>query len=184
MQIPSVTVFMDGFALGAEEYNKVHGTKVQVLGWDPVKQTGLFTGDFSNQDKGKTTAENLMQEGADIILPVAGPVGLGAAAAVKQNGKAYIIGVDTDWTVSAPDFADITLTSILKNMDVSVYDAGKQVLDGKFAGGSYLGTLENGGVGLAPFHNLESVVPADLAKELEQIKADIIAGKIATTPAK
>ena len=55
-----------------------------------------------------------MDEGADIIMPVAGPVGLGAAAAIKERGNAYIIGVDSDWFLTSPDYADITLTSVMK----------------------------------------------------------------------
>ncbi len=186
MQIPTVTIFMDGFAMGVKYYNEKHNTKVQVLGWTPGATpnsgTGLFTGDFNNQDKGKSTAQNLMQEGADIIMPVAGPVGLGAAAAVKAAGKGYIIGVDTDWTVSAPEYTDITLTSVEKKMDVAVFDAIKAVLDGTFKGGNYVGTLANKGVDISPFHSLDSVVPADLKTELDQVRADIIAGKIKTSP--
>lgn len=182
IQIPTVTVFMDGFALGVKYYNEKHNANVEALGWDPVAKTGLFTGDFNNQDKGKTTAQNLMQEGADIIMPVAGPVGLGAAAAVKEAGTGYIIGVDTDWTVSAPEYTDITLTSVEKKMDVAVFDAIKSVQDGTFAGGDYVGTLENKGVDISPFHNLDSMVPADLKTELDQIRADIIAGNVKTSP--
>jgi basic membrane protein A len=119
-----------------------------------------------------------MDEGADIIMPVAGPVGLGTAAAVQERGNAYIIGVDTDWYVSAPEYASIILTSVLKNMDVAVFDAAKAVAGGNFAGGFYVGTLENDGVGLASFHDLDSMVPADLKAELTDVKAKIISGEI------
>lgn len=104
IQIPPVTVFMDGFALGVRYYNEKHGTNVEVLGWDPEKQTGLFTGNFESTDDGRQMGLTLMDEGADIILPVAGPVGLGTAAAVQERGNAWIIGVDTDWTVSASQY--------------------------------------------------------------------------------
>jgi basic membrane protein A len=150
LQIPPVTAFMDGFWHGVQYYNAQHGTSVEVLGWDPATQTGLFTGNFESTDDGRTFGENLMDEGADIIMPVAGPVGLGTAAAVQERGNAWIVGVDTDWTVSAPDYADVVLTSVLKNMDVAVYGQIEAVVNGTFAGGSdYLGTLANGGVGLA-----------------------------------
>jgi phosphate/phosphite/phosphonate ABC transporter binding protein len=126
--------------------------------------------------------ETLMDEGADIIMPVAGPVGLGTAAAVQERGNAYLIGVDSDWYLTAPDYKDITLTSVMKLMDVTTFNVIKSAMDGTFKGGVTLGTLENGGVGLAPFHDLDSVVPAELKTELAQIKADIIAGKVATAP--
>src|SRR3990170_3433687 len=80
IQIPPVTVFMDGFALGVDYYNQQKGTNVEVLGWDPATQTGLFTGNFESTDDGRLMGETLMDEGADIIMPVAGPVGLGTAA--------------------------------------------------------------------------------------------------------
>jgi basic membrane protein A and related proteins len=182
IQIPPVTVFMDGLALGVAHYNSVHGTNVEVLGWDPATQTGLFTGNFESTDDGRAMGETLMDEGADIIMPVAGPVGLGTAAAVQERGGGYIIGVDTDWTVTAPDYAAITLTSVLKNMDVTTFNAIQSVLDGTFAGGVTVGTLENGGVGLAEFHALDSMVSAELKAELEQVRADVIAGTLSATP--
>jgi basic membrane protein A and related proteins len=182
IQIPPVTVFMDGFALGAAYYNSKHGTSVEVLGWDPATQTGLFTGNFESTDDGRAMGETLMDEGADIIMPVAGPVGLGTAAAVQERGGGYIVGVDTDWTVTAPDYAAITLTSVLKNMDITTLNAIKSAMDGTFAGGVTVGTLENGGVGLAEFHSLDSMVSAELKAELEQVRADIIAGTLKATP--
>jgi len=180
IKIPPVTIFMVGFESGVKYYNQKHNANVQVLGWSNETQEGTFVGNFESKDDGRRVAESLMQEGADIILPVAGPVGLGSAAAVKERGNAWIIGVDTDWTVSAPEFADVTLTSVMKNMDVAVFDFIKAVKEGTFKGGTYVGTLANNGVGIAPFHQAESVVPAEIKAELEQIKADIIAGKINT----
>jgi basic membrane lipoprotein Med (substrate-binding protein (PBP1-ABC) superfamily) len=91
-----------------------------------------------------------MGEGADIIMPVAGPVGLGTAAAAQEAGDVYIIGVDTDWTVSSPEYSAITFTSVMKNMDVAVFEAIEEVVDGTFQGGLFVGTLENDGVGLPP----------------------------------
>ncbi|HVP21847.1 MAG TPA: BMP family ABC transporter substrate-binding protein, partial [Anaerolineaceae bacterium] len=110
-------------------------------------------------------------------------VGLGAAAAVKANGKALIIGVDQDWTVTNPDYTSITLTSVEKVIHVAVYSAAEAVQNGTFKGGAYTGTLENNGVRLSPFHDLDSKVPADLKAELDQLKADIIAGKVSVKPA-
>ena len=60
--------------------------------------TGLEVGNFSDVDKGKTITLGLLDEGADIIMPVAGPVGAGTLAAVKERG-ALMVGVDTDWSV-------------------------------------------------------------------------------------
>lgn len=178
LNIPTVTIFMKGFQAGVNYYNTQKSASVQVLGWDTTKNDGLFTGNFNSTDDGRKFAESLMQEGADIIMPVAGPVGLGSAAVCKETGKCMIVGVDTDWFVSAPEYQDVELTSVRKNMDVAVFDAVKSAQDGSFKGGIYIGTLANNGVALAPFHNFESKVPATLQAELDQIKADIISGKI------
>ncbi|HSR47473.1 MAG TPA: BMP family ABC transporter substrate-binding protein [Anaerolineales bacterium] len=179
IQIPPVTVFMDGFSLGVDYYNQQHGTAVEVLGWDPATQTGLFTGNFESTDDGRAMGESLMDEGADIIMPVAGPVGLGTAAAVQERGNAWIVGVDNDWAIVNSEYAAVILTSVLKNMDVTTLAAIRAVVDGTFQGGVTVGTLANGGVGLAP---LTGPVPDGLQAELDQVKADIIAGTIATSP--
>ncbi len=182
LQIPPVTVFMDGFALGAAYYNEVHGTSVEVLGWDPSTQTGLFTNNFESLEDGRLMGEQLMDEGVDIIMPVAGPVGLGTAAAAEERGDTYIIGVDADWVLTNPQYAAITLTSVLKNMDVTTMNVIKSVIDGSFAGGVNVGTLENGGVGLASFHDLADMVSADLQAELDDVAAKLIAGELSAIP--
>ncbi len=182
INIPPVTDFMDGFALGVQYYNEENNAKVEVLGWDVKKHDGLFTGNFESTDDGRRMGETLMDEGADIIMPVAGPVGLGTAAAVKERGNASIIGVDTDWTVSAPEYADIVLTSVEKRLDLSGVAAAKAIAAGVFAGGTKLATLQNGQIGISPFHSFESQVPDSVKEDLKQIMADIIAGKIKTKP--
>jgi len=182
LQIPTVTAFMDGYALGAAHYNDMHGTSVEVLGWDPVAQTGLFAGNFESLEDGRNLGTSLMDEGADIIMPVAGPVGLGTAAAAQERGNVYIIGVDADWVLTNPQYADITLTSVLKNMDVTTLNVIQSVIDGTFTGGVTVGTLENGGVGLAPFHNLSGMVSADLQGELDTVAQQVISGELSSTP--
>ncbi len=184
INIPPVTIFMNGFAAGILDFNKENGTSVQLLGWDPAKQDGTFTGDFTNQDNGKRIAEQFISQGADIILPVAGPVGLGAAAAAQDAGNVMMIGVDTDQFVSAPEYDKLWLTSIEKHIDVAVYTAIDQVITNTFQGGGlYVGTLKNDGVGIAPFHEFDSKVPADLKTKLDQLKAGIIAGTVSVDPA-
>jgi basic membrane protein A len=163
-------------------YNEQNGTNVQVLGWDPATQTGLFTGNFESTDDGRAMGETLMDEGADIIMPVAGPVGLGTAAAAQERGNVYIIGVDNDWTQTAPEYADIILTSVLKKMDVTTFEAIQSALEGTFEGGVTVGTLENGGVDISGFNALDSMVTDDVKTALEEIRAGIIAGDLQTSP--
>lgn len=180
INIPPVTVFMDGFYYGVQKYNADNGTNVEVLGWNPADQKGLFTENFESLDDGRTFAQNLVDEGADIVMPVAGPVGLGSAALASELGtdKLMIIGVDSDQFESDTANAGVYLTSVLKNMDVTTFNAIKAVADGTFEGGVTVGTLENGGVGLAPFHDMDGSVPQELKDQLETIKAGIIDGSV------
>lgn len=179
INIPTVTIFMDGFQAGMEHYNEEKGANVELAGWDAANpDKGLFTGDFENQDNGKQVTESLLGEGADIVMPVAGPVGLGAAAAAQDAGGASLVWVDTDGCVSAEEFCPLFLTSVLKNMDVAVYDTIEEALNDEFEGGLYSGTLENNGVGIAPFHEFETQVSDELKQEVEDIKAQIIDGSL------
>lgn len=176
-----VTDFMDGYFAGAMYHNQEKGTDVQVLGWDPEAQDGLFTGDFENQDNGRRVTEDLIAEGADVIHPVAGPVGLGTTAAVEDSSEEdAVVWVDTDGCVSAEEFCPVFLTSVMKNIDVAVFNATQQVVDGTFEGGLFVGTLENEGVGLAPFHDFEDQISDETKSELEEIRSGIIAGDIST----
>ena len=123
-----------------------------------------------------------MQEGADVVFAVAGPVGLGAMAAVqdanKAGGNAMFIGVDVDQFLSAPEYQDIMLSSVMKRIDNGVKGAIGSVVDGTFKGGVSVNNLANEGTGLAPYHNFDSKVPAELKSAVDQIKQDLIAGKI------
>ena len=180
VNIPPVTIFMDGFYRGAMAYNAANGAKVKVLGWDPAKQKGLFTENFESLDDGRSFAQNLVDEGADIVMPVAGPVGLGSAALAKELGpdKLMIIGVDSDQFESDTANQSVYLTSVLKNMDVTTFNAISSVLDGTFAGGVTVGTLANGGVGLAPFHDMDASVPQALKDQIEARRAGISDGSV------
>jgi len=181
IQLPTVTIFMKGFQAGVEYWNAQKKDTVKVLGWDTKADKGLFTGTFTEPDKGKTAAKSLIDEGADVILPVAGLTGNGAFTAAKDAKNVMAIGVDTDQCVSVPDACPVLLTSVRKNMDVAVFNAIKAVQDGTFKGGTnFIGTLANDGVSIAPFHEFDSKIPADLKKELDQVKADIISGKVKT----
>jgi basic membrane protein A len=183
-QFSTVTIYMDGFAAGVYYYNKQKNAHVKVLGWNPAKQTGTFVGDFTSQDKGQNITNALIQQGADVIFPVAGNVGLGAAAAVQAtNGKATMEWVDTDGCVSAPQYCSLFLTSVQKGIAVSVEAAIKAAAAGSFQGGNYEGTLANGGVALAPYHQFDSKIPSSLKSELDTIKQGIISGTISVKPA-
>ena len=182
MNIPTVTIFMDGYADGVKYYNEQKGKDVKLLGWNKDAQDGTFTGDFEKQDVGKQVTQNFLDQGADIVMPVAGPVGKGAGAALndaKAAGKdVKLIWVDSDGYLTAPDYKGIMLSSVMKLMGEAVETVVKDDKDGNFSNTPYVGTLANDGVQLAPFHDLDSQVPAELKSELEQIKKDIVDGKL------
>lgn len=178
IKIPTVTIFMKGFEAGVKYYNQKHGTNVEVLGWKTADDEGLFTGNFESTDDGRRFAESLMQEGADIILPVAGPVGLGTAAVCKETKGCLVIGVDADWYDTAPEYREVELTSVLKKINVAVYKTIQDLLEGKFTGGTVTYTIADGGVDIAPYHEFDDDVPADLKAEIEQAKQDLINGVI------
>ncbi|MCT2006324.1 BMP family ABC transporter substrate-binding protein [Micrococcus lylae] len=180
MELPTVTIFMEGFAEGVEYYNEQKDEDVKVLGWDNDAKTGSFIGDFSNQAAGKTNTANFINEGADIIMPVAGPVGLGTLDAVEEAGEdkgVKVIWVDSDGYEST-DKGQYILTSVMKNMGQSVTDVIAEDLKGEFTHEAYLGTLENEGVGLAPYHDFDGEVPEDLKKEVEDLRQQIIDGDV------
>jgi basic membrane protein A len=182
MLIPPVTIFMDGFWEGVQHYNKTKGKDVKVLGWDENKPKSGSTADhFNNQAKGKSITQNFIEQGADIIFPVAGGTGLGAAAAAQEtDGKVSVIWVDTDGCEFASQYCNVFLTSVLKDVKGAVQNAVVAGSKGELSGG-YLGDLKNDGTGLAPFHEFDGKVPAELKAELDQIKTDIIDGKIKIT---
>ena len=182
----TVTIYMDGFWDGVQYYNSKHGTHVQVLGWNEKTQKGSFTGDFTNQTKGQTVTQTFISEGADIIFPVAGNVGLGAAKAVQDadnaagSQKVNMFWVDTDGCTSAPQYCKYFITSVEKGIQTAVKNAVLSAANSTFKGGTYIGTLANGGAVLAPFHDFTGKVPASLQSELAQVGAGIANGSIST----
>jgi basic membrane protein A and related proteins len=184
MKIPPVTIFMDGFADGVAHYNQAKGKNVQVLGWNKTSQNGSFTNDFVKQDEGKKVSDTLVAQGADIIFPVAGGAGLGTAAASQAANGAYsVIWVDVDGCESAQQYCKQFLTTVVKNIPDAVKDAVLKGAKGEKldASAGFLGTLENNGVSLAPYHEFDSKIPAELKAEVDKLKQDIIAGTVKVT---
>jgi len=188
IDIPTVTIYMTGFVAGVRYYDLHRHAHVKVLGWTPSKSnpldgTGIFTGSFTSQADGRLAATTLMHDGADIIFPVAGSVGLGAAAAVKAAGRPnYMEWVDTDGCVSAPQYCGIFITSVTKGIVASVKAAVLAAAHGTFKGGNYNGTLANNGVGLSPFHDFAKRIPRSVQRELKVLQQGIIKGTISVNP--
>jgi basic membrane protein A and related proteins len=183
-KLPTVTGYLDGFWDGVQYYNAQHHTHVAVLGWNEQTQNGSFTGNFTSQAAGQALTQAFIGEGADIIFPVAGNVGLGTAEAVQDadaaagGDKVNMEWVDTDGCFSAPRYCQYFITSVTMGIQAAVKNAILTAASGAFKGGTYIGTLANGGVVLSPYHDFARKVPASLQAELAKIKAEIEDGTI------
>ncbi|MDO9494505.1 MAG: BMP family ABC transporter substrate-binding protein [Nocardioides sp.] len=177
---PTVTIFMDGFRQGVEYYAAEKGKAVEVRGWDG--KNGSFTGGFEANQEATNTAKQLLDQEVDVILPVGGPIYQGALTAIADSANdVALMGVDADFFETDPNTQDVVLTSILKNMKVSTYEAVMAAGEDAFDPEAYVGTLENDGVGIAPFHNFEDKISDTLAAELEELRAGIIDGSVEVT---
>jgi basic membrane protein A len=163
---------INGIASGTMETFAV-GYYAGVLTANPDAQImGQYSESFSDPAAGKNIANQYYADGADIIFSAAGATGNGAIEAAKEQGK-WAIGVDMDQNHIAPDNV---LTSALKRVDNAIYDISTQMLDGSFVGGTTRHyDLKNEGVDYA---TTGDHIPAEILAEVEQIKADIIAGKL------
>ena len=171
---------MDGMYAGSKIYNEKNGADVKLLGWDAAKQTGTFVGGdnpWGDPAKGEQLAKTFLDQGADIVHPVAGATGNGTIKAMLAAGK-WAIGVDTDQAISLSEYAPAILTSAQKVIDVAVLETIKKNSAGDLGGENFLGTLANGGVALSPYHDLDSKIPADLKAQVDQLKADIASGTV------
>jgi len=168
---------MDGFKQGVDFYNQEHGTNVELIGWDGT--TGSFTGGFEANQIAMTTATNIIDQGVDVILPVGGPIYQSAVAAIKDSGRDIaLIGVDADLFMTDETTQPYVMTSILKRMDTSVKETVVASASGEWDNTPYVGTLENDGVGIAPFHNFEDKLDPALIESVNGLRDRIINGEI------
>ena len=181
LNIPTVSIFMDGLARGVEHYNEVNGTSVRVVGWDIEAQDGSFTGTFDPADPTvRSTCESILDEGADIMLPVGGAINLPCGTAIQDRGiDAALIGVDQDAFEAAPEeYQDLWLTTIEKSLALQVTRSVQDHSTGSWTPGGEVGTLANEGVGLTEYHSWADRVPDELDAEVQQILEDIANGDI------
>lgn len=155
--------FLSGFADGVATYNQVHGTTASVLGSD------RFIDSWDDEEAAAQIALELMSAGADILMPVAGGAGRGALRVAAAEEGVLFIGVDTDWYSTQPSYGAIILTSVVKQVDQAVFETVQMAYRGQYSAGNYEGTLANGGVALAPFHELDGRVPSELKQELTDL---------------
>ena len=169
-QMPLIAKFESGYKAGVKTTN----AKASVL-------VG-YANAFNDPQKGQELAISQMNAKADIIYHAAGETGVGVIKAVATKGKGYYaIGVDKD---QDGDAKGSVLTSMVKRVDVAVYQVVQSVATDKFKPGTTTVGLAEGGVGLSPMQYTKQDVPAAAMAKIKQLQADIIAGKIVppTTP--
>ncbi|MBS1701509.1 MAG: BMP family ABC transporter substrate-binding protein [Armatimonadetes bacterium] len=152
------------------------GYKAGALAANPkvVVLPGKYTESWDDTQAGKENAKALFSDGADIVYHAAGRCGIGVIEAAKETGK-FAIGVDGDQDDQAPGHV---LTSMIKHVDEAVYQTIKDVKDGKFTPGIKVYDLKVNGVGLSDMKYTKDIIGADTLKKLDQVKQDIIDGKI------
>lgn len=166
MDIPLIHKFEAGYKAGVHQVCADCTVVAQYAGVTPEA--------FRNPGRGKELALAQYQNGANVIFHASGSTGLGVFEAARQTGK-LAIGVDADQYQEAPGFI---LTSMVKGVDAAVFDAIKRVKDGTFKGGIYQFGLKEQGVGYVYDANNRKLIPDSVRARVEQLREEIIAGKI------
>jgi basic membrane protein A len=166
MEVPLIKKFEAGFRAGVAATNP----KATVL--------VNYTGSFDNVSAGKQVGQDLVTKGADIVYHAAGSDGLGVIQAVKEARAAgkpvYVIGVDSDQSHVAPE---AVLTSMIKRVDLGVYEAVRDLTQGKLQGGDVMLGLKEGGVTYAPVR-VEFPGKAEALQKVEELRGKVISGEI------
>ena len=166
MKIPLVEAFEIGFAAGIKATNP----EIELL----VNYVGVTPQAFDDPAKGKELALAQYNKGVDIIIAAAGASGLGALEAAKQTNK-YIIWVDSNGNGLIPGQV---LTSIIKGVELSVYQMIENVVSGTFTGGLKNYGLKEGGIEYIVDEDNKTLLSEDILKKVEEFKAKIIAEEI------
>jgi basic membrane protein A len=162
--------YVSAYEAGVAHYNERNITNVQVL--------GEYVGTRQDAVEGKGVANALIDAGADVLFGIGGETGEGGLVAAKERGK-WGLGADLDQYGRLPEVSDILISSCIKRPDQVAYAVARSITRAEFDGGAvYHGTLENGGVGLAPFHDFEDRVPDQVRRDLDEIRQGIIDGTI------
>lgn len=128
----------------------------------------------NDSTEGKETAQRLINAGCDVVLGVAAN---GALLAAKENNL-MAVGFDVDQYNTYPEAKDALISSTQKNVDVAVYNYLKTVADGSVKAGISTASLQNGGIGLSPFHDWDSKIPDELKAQIQRASDGIKDGSI------
>ena len=166
MPIPPVQRFEAGFVAGVKKANP------------DVVVKSIYTGTFTDQQKGIEAGKALIEQGADIVFAAAGQTGTGTFKAAKDN-NALFIGVDADQFETIPNAGDTIITSAMKRVDTAVFETVKRAVDKTLKGGeNVLFGLKEDGVGLAPYHDWETKMPQEIKTAVDAAKQEVIDGGV------
>jgi basic membrane protein A len=165
MQIETVERYVNGYQNGAHAFNP------------EVETLNVYIPDFNDPYTGKQEGDRQIRGGADVIFAAGGNTGNGGLVAAHDLGL-MAIGVDVDQYFTFPEVADSLLTSAAKNMDVAAGNAVEDYAAGQLSGGIETSTLSSGGVGLAPFHDWDDLIPTDCKTAVTDAETDIKDGRI------
>lgn len=168
--------FESGFAAGVASVNPEAGKLLIPEGNAAHGEFVSYAGNFSDTDKGKELALDMYNRGADIVYHAAGGVGLGLFDAAQQTGN-YAMGVDSDQALIVPDKADVILVSMMKRVDVAVYDAVKSYIFGTFEGGMENLGLAEEGVGISETIHPDLQAKPEILAEVDAYTEKIVGGE-------
>jgi basic membrane protein A len=175
--VPPVWRFGEGYRAGAKAAKA--DVDIQTVYHNDVG----FDKTFSDPEWGKATALSMIDKGVDVVFGAGGRTGNGAllAAAERKDKGVLAIGVDTDQYLTVPEAQAVLLSSAFKILDKGTADLILQASKGTLKGGNNYGE-----VGLAPFHDLDSKVPAELKTKIEELRKQLLDGSLKTnvSPAK
>ena len=169
MDIPLIRRFALGYVEGARHVDPA----IEIF----RNMTGTTPAAWNDPIRGGELARSQFDRGADVVYAAAGGTGLGVYQAAKDAGK-LAIGVDSNQNHLHPG---TMLTSMVKRVDVAVYEAFRSALDGTWKAGVRVLGLAEGGVGWVVDENNRALVTPEMEAAVEQARQDIVAGKIVVT---
>ena len=167
MEIPPVQRYVIGYQAGAKSQRP------------DIKTPNVYIPSFTDPAKGKETGASMIGQGCDVVFGVGGNTGNGGLLAASQGGK-MAIGVDVDQYLTYPEVKASLISSAMKNVDVSVYNAIKAAQAGTLKGGINLSDINNGGIGLAPYHDWDSKISQKCKDAVQAAMDGLKSGKVQT----
>ncbi len=167
MEIPPVQRYVIGFQGGAKWYKP------------DTKTLNTYIPSFTDPAKGHEVGMSMISQQCDVVFGVGGNTGNGGLLAAKENNL-MAIGVDVDQYNTYPEVQSALISSAMKNVDVAVYEYLKSVAAKTDKAGVVTANIQNGGVGLAPFHDWDSKIPADVKAKIQEATDGLKNGSIQT----